>query len=323
MKLFNARTQQLEPFQPFGDEVTLYACGIGVQDTLYLDKAFTYGVSDMLGRYLELKGKRVRFGLCVEEIGQDILPEAEEMDGGVLSVENRWPSPIAEDMESLNMRPPDIVLLSAGKCSEMVSQFLGQTLDIHLSISEPSFGKHQCNLVQVELSDSQEPSVRFRLETALVEDEAQGMDNSGRDRIVIGDLLKRLSPDALRIYLAQHHYRRPWKHNRLALERATRWVAKLNAAMAAVSRGEKKINITPAQNRFTAAMDNDLDTAKGIATLLNLADEIIFRAPNGYRIDEAQATLERMASVFGLRLDKAVVENHILAGAHPEGTPAN
>ena len=42
-----------------------------------------------------------------------------------------------------------------------------------------------------------------------------------------------------------------------------------------------------------------------LASLLNLADEIIFRAENGYRVSEAQAALRQMAGVFGLRLDEA------------------
>ncbi len=115
-------------------------------------------------------------------------------------------------------------------------------------------------------------------------------------------LLQTYPTDALRIYLAQHHYRKSWTYDEVVLQKATSFVEKLKAAMSARSTGEQPINITPAQRRFTAVMDNDLDTSKGIATLLNLADEILFRASNGYRIEEAQAALQGMAAVFGLNV---------------------
>ena len=63
-----------------------------------------------------------------------------------------------------------------------------------------------------------------------------------------------------------------------------------------------------------AALDNDLDTRKGVATLLNLADEILFRASNGYTIDDAQGALRQMASVFGLRLGKEGPEERVISG---------
>ena len=131
---------------------------------------------------------------------------------------------------------------------------------------------------------------------------------------MVRDLLQRFSPDALRIYLAQHHYRQPWTYDEVDLKRAAQSAEKIKVAMTAVSTGPQPINLTPALNRFMAAMDNDLDTLKGIATLLNLADEILFRASNGYQIEEAQAALRRMASVFGLRLNEEESEMRVVSG---------
>ena len=68
------------------------------------------------------------------------------------------------------------------------------------------------------------------------------------------------------------------------MEKASKCAEKLAAAMEARSTGDRLINLAPIENRFAAAMENDLDTMKGIASLLNLADEIMFRAGNGYQI---------------------------------------
>ena len=132
------------------------------------------------------------------------------------------------------------------------------------------------------------------------------------NQVLVRDLLQRYSPDVLRIYLAQQHYRDPWQHDEVALKKASRRALKLQAALSAASTGQQAINITPIQNRFTIAMENDLDTAKGIATLLNLADEVLFRAPNGYLLDGAQAALQRMASVFGLQLAGETIAEQIM-----------
>jgi cysteinyl-tRNA synthetase len=98
------------------------------------------------------------------------------------------------------------------------------------------------------------------------------------------------------------------------LEKAAQYAERLDAAMKAISTGDRPLNATPAQNRFVAALDNDLDTRKGVATLLNLADEILFRAPNGYSINDAQDALWQMASVFGLRLNRERPEERVASG---------
>jgi cysteinyl-tRNA synthetase len=137
---------------------------------------------------------------------------------------------------------------------------------------------------------------------------------------MVRDLLEKYSPDALRIYLAQHHYRQSWAHDQLELDKAAQSEEKLLAALTAVDSGERPINTQPIQARFRAAMDNDLDTALALASLLNLADEIIFRAETGYQVTAAQDVLREMAAVFGLRLDKTELEARVTTGwqAHRE-----
>jgi L-cysteine:1D-myo-inositol 2-amino-2-deoxy-alpha-D-glucopyranoside ligase len=408
MKLFNTQTQQIETFQPDDNEVTLYVCGITPYDTTHLGHAFTYCAADVLVRYLEMKGWRVKYAQNVTDIDDDIIKKAEAEGENWRSLGNRWTRHFIEDMRTLNVRPPDYfpqatavipqiietvqALLAAGvayeeagnvyfqvdawpdfgrlsqisrpdmlpianergnhpddphkkdpldfvlwqahkadepawqspwgngrpgwhiECSTMVTHFLGQPLDIHIGGADLLFPHHECEIAQVESLNSNEPFVRFWLHTAMVEHEGQKMGKSLGNLVMVRDLLQLHSPDTIRIYLAQQHYRQSWAHNELSLRKAARIAEKLNAALAAVSTGDQPINVTPAQKRFTAVMDNDLDTVKGIATLLNLADEIIFRAPNGYQIKEAQAALRRMASVFGLCLDEELAERRVITG---------
>lgn len=283
MKLFNAKSQQLELFQPQnGSDITLYVCGISPAAAMRLGPVFICCLADVLVRYLELKGWRVQYGL-------QMTAEAEP----VSAVEVQALEQFMETMQTLNGRPPD--------------QFISQAADIPTHLAADLLLTYRQNTFdQVNVSKQQKTFARFGLDAPPEREPPTSP--TQQSPVLVRDLLRRYSPDVLRIYLAQHHYQRPWTHDEVLLEKASRYAEKLHAAMTAVSSGEQPINLKPVQNRFTAVMDNDLDTRKGIATLLNLADEILFRAPNGYTVTAAQSTLQQLASVFGLRLDAEPVD---------------
>jgi L-cysteine:1D-myo-inositol 2-amino-2-deoxy-alpha-D-glucopyranoside ligase len=399
MELYNTLTQKIEPFTPSGEVVTVYVCGITPYDTTHLGHAFTYATADILIRYLEYLGHQVNYVQNVTDIDDDILRKAQEVGEDWREVGNRWTEHFVEDMQTLNMRPPDhfpratevipqIIemvqdLLEAGvayeagsnvyfsvadwpefgklsriprekmlsianergnnpddphkrdpldfvlwqaqaegepawespwgygrpgwhiECSVMSTHFLGETIDIHSGGHDLLFPHHECEIAQVEAVTGERPFVRYWLHTGMVEHEGEKMSKSLGNLVMVRDLLQDYSADALRLYLAQHHYRQPWAHDEMELEKAVQCAEKLAVAMTAVNSGHKLINVNPVQSQFQAALNHDLDTNLALASLLNLADEIIFRAENGYRVSEAQAALRQMAGVFGLRLDEA------------------
>jgi L-cysteine:1D-myo-inositol 2-amino-2-deoxy-alpha-D-glucopyranoside ligase len=68
------------------------------------------------------------------------------------------------------------------------------------------------------------------------------------------------------------------------------------------------------QERFTSALENDLDTPAAMAALDELAAAIIAGAAAGRQIDTAQASLRQMSGIFGLQLDAAGPEERVTAG---------
>jgi L-cysteine:1D-myo-inositol 2-amino-2-deoxy-alpha-D-glucopyranoside ligase len=408
MNLYNSQSQQIEPLRPGDDAITLYVCGITPYDTTHLGHAFTYCAADVLVRYLEMKGHRIIYAQNVTDIDDDILKKAQTEAEDWYELGNKWTRHFIEDMQALNVRPPDYfprataaipqiieavqALLMAGvayeaagsvyfevaawpeygrlshiphadmlpianehgnqaddpykkapldfvlwqaqkddepawqspwgvgrpgwhiECSTIAHSFLGEPVDIHMGGADLLFPHHESEAAQREAVNGERPFVRFWLHTAMVAHEGEKMSKSLGNLVMVRDLLPRYSADALRLYLAQHHYRQPWSYDEASLKRAAQYVEKLKAALTAVSTGTKPINLTPAQNRFAAALEKDLDTPKGVATLLNVADEIMFRAPNGYRVDEAQALLRQLSAVFGVRLDAETPEKHVAAG---------
>jgi L-cysteine:1D-myo-inositol 2-amino-2-deoxy-alpha-D-glucopyranoside ligase len=108
MKLYNALSQQVEPFEPIGDAVTVYVCGITPYDTTHLGHAFTYASFDILIRALEQQGYPVRYVQNVTDIDDDILRKGKEVGEDWDSLGNRWTAHFIKDMINLNIRPPEV-----------------------------------------------------------------------------------------------------------------------------------------------------------------------------------------------------------------------
>jgi len=151
MRLYNTLSQSIEPFIPRRKSVSLYTCGITPYDTTHLGHAFTYAVSDILIRYLELQGLKVRYVQNVTDIDDDILRKAKLAGEDWTTIGNRWTAHFIHDMQSLNVRPPDyypratdvipdIVRFVRNLISNGVAYESGGSIyfDIH---SWPEFGK--------------------------------------------------------------------------------------------------------------------------------------------------------------------------------------
>lgn len=107
MQLYNSLTGRPEAFRPLGDPVTIYVCGITPYDTTHLGHAFTYTANDILIRYLEYRGRKVRYVQNVTDVDDDILGRAEELGEDWRALGNRWTTHFIEDMRALNVRPPE------------------------------------------------------------------------------------------------------------------------------------------------------------------------------------------------------------------------
>jgi cysteinyl-tRNA synthetase len=155
--------------------------------------------------------------------------------------------------------------------------------------------------------------VRYWLHTAMVRHEGEKMSKSLGNLVMVRDLLESWSPDALRIYLAQHHYREAWEHNLDALRRAERLAQKLREAVSADRGADKSLDPSSARAAFVEAMDDDLDTPSALDHLERLAEEILDTAHAGRDMQQAQEVLRSMGRVFGLRLDAEGPEERVTA----------
>ena len=107
MKIYNSLSQEIEVYQPGRDDVSVYVCGITPYDTTHLGHAFTYVSIDILIRYLESQGLKVRYAQNVTDIDDDILRKAKEIGDDWRDVGDRWTAHYINDMKALNVRAPD------------------------------------------------------------------------------------------------------------------------------------------------------------------------------------------------------------------------
>ena len=77
MRLYNTMTRRLEEFSPAGDEVKMYVCGITPYDHSHLGHAMSYIIFDVLRRYLEFCGYRVRHVQNYTDIDDRIIARAQ------------------------------------------------------------------------------------------------------------------------------------------------------------------------------------------------------------------------------------------------------
>ena len=121
MRFYNTLSRTVEPFTPRSNTISLYVCGITPYDTTHLGHAFTYTVNDILVRYLELRGLKVRYVQNVTDIDDDILRKAKQVGSDWITVGNQWTTHFMQDMISLNVRPPDYYPRATDMIPEIVA----------------------------------------------------------------------------------------------------------------------------------------------------------------------------------------------------------
>jgi cysteinyl-tRNA synthetase len=200
------------------------------------------------------------------------------------------------------------------ECSTMSTKYLGQPIDIHGGGADLCFPHHECEIAQVEPVSNQPPFVRYWLHTAMVHFQGEKMSKSLGNLVMVRDLLKTYSPDALRIYLGSHQYRESWSYSQDDLAQASELAVQLRAAVLINGGSANPINADYAQEAFNTSMDNDLCTPGALKAMKTLAEAILAAAHQGNDVREAQKTLRTCSTVFGLRLDAQVPESHVQEG---------
>ena len=200
------------------------------------------------------------------------------------------------------------------ECSTMSTGLLGDTVDFHSGGGDLRFPHHECEIAQVEPITGQRPFVRFWIHIAMVHHEGEKISKSLGNLVMVDDLLKLWTPDALRFYLGCHHYRESWSYDEYELKLAAESSEKCRLAVLADGGSGDQFDARSYWLEFKTAMENDLDTPAAARVMRSLADDILQASNRGLEIDDAQQQLRAMADIFGLILERNSPEERVSDG---------
>ena len=108
MKLYNTMTRREEEFTPSGDEVKIYVCGITPYDHAHLGHAMSYIIFDVLRRYLEFRGFKVKHVQNYTDIDDKLIMRANAEGIPVRDLASRLIDEFDQEMRELNITPAHI-----------------------------------------------------------------------------------------------------------------------------------------------------------------------------------------------------------------------
>jgi L-cysteine:1D-myo-inositol 2-amino-2-deoxy-alpha-D-glucopyranoside ligase len=151
------------------------------------------------------------------------------------------------------------------ECSAMSLRHLGPRIDIHGGGNDLIYPHHENEIAQSEAATGRRPFVGWWMHTGPVRLEAEKMSKSLGNMVFVRTALETTTPQALRLYLLDRHYRRPFDHDAAELVRATERAAALAEALGRGRVGPLGRDVVTRE--ALAALDDDLDTRTAIRVL--------------------------------------------------------
>lgn len=193
------------------------------------------------------------------------------------------------------------------ECSAMSYRYLGPTVDIHGGGYDLVFPHHACERVQSERYTGVLPFVRFWLHAGMVRLAGEKMSKSLGNLVLARHLLQQYPANAIRLALANHHYREEWDWEAADLPVMREWDRTFAQALLPRPDGDVPLAVLPAlQQKVLDGIDDDLNTPVAIQSLLELAHAIL-AAPTTTDLQAGQRILRDLAGVFGLRYPEVAV----------------
>jgi cysteinyl-tRNA synthetase len=104
MKIFNTLSGQKEEFITQNNEVKMYVCGVTVYDVCHFGHALCYVSFDVIRRYLEYKGYRVKYVQNFTDIDDKIINRSNEKGVSWKDLVEKYITEFFVDMDALNIK---------------------------------------------------------------------------------------------------------------------------------------------------------------------------------------------------------------------------
>ena len=194
------------------------------------------------------------------------------------------------------------------ECSAMASKYLGQPFDIHGGGNDLIFPHHENEIAQSEGAKGCQLA-RYWLHNGMVTLGTEKMSKSLGNVWTVADAAKQVGGEALRLLVLGTHYRGPldFQPDRLLetkrrLDRIYESLARVDEALAAHAVAPDAAARDAILDDFRAGMDDDFNTARGLATLSDALTTLNRCADAGEwpQVAGARAAIAAIAGVLGV-----------------------
>ncbi|MCX7990097.1 MAG: cysteine--tRNA ligase, partial [Aquificaceae bacterium] len=174
LRIYNTLTGKVEEFVPVNPpNVLIYTCGVTVYDDSHVGHGRSLIVFDVLRRFLEHLGYRVRFLRNFTDVDDKIINRAKQECTHFMSIANRYIASYYLDMENLRVKPADVEPRVTEHLPEIIEVIKGLVEkgyayesggDVYFSVSAfPEYGKlSKRNPEELEAGARVEPSEKKR-----------------------------------------------------------------------------------------------------------------------------------------------------------------
>jgi cysteinyl-tRNA synthetase len=209
------------------------------------------------------------------------------------------------------------------ECSAMARRYLGDTIDIHGGGEDLVFPHHENEIAQSEAVTGK-PFARYWVHNAFLNIRGEKMSKSKGNFWFTRDVLARYDGEVVRLYLLSAHYRTQVDFSPERLDEAKTSLERLyntrdflldvigSGGPAHADRQAILDRFGQYRDRFTEAMDNDFNTAEGLAVIFELAREVntVLRAQADPELARgALALLQELTGPLGLLTKQAAAES--------------
>ena len=206
------------------------------------------------------------------------------------------------------------------ECSVMSKKYLGEEIDIHAGGEDLIFPHHENEIAQSECCNGV-PFARYWLHNAFLNIDNRKMSKSLGNFFTVREIGEKYDLQVLRFFMLSAHYRSPlnfsaelMEASRNSLERIQNAVGNLNhllenAAVEELTGQEKELTaqLSSYEEKFDAAMDDDLNTADALAAIFELVRFANSHAEEGSSKAFLRALKEKivsLADVLGVIVEK-------------------
>ncbi|QBP39762.1 cysteine--tRNA ligase [Paenisporosarcina antarctica] len=204
------------------------------------------------------------------------------------------------------------------ECSVMARELLGDTIDIHAGGQDLTFPHHENEIAQSEAYTGKQ-FARYWMHNGYINIDNEKMSKSLGNFVLVKDIRQQIDPQVLRFFMLSVQYRHPINFSQELVENAENGLARIRTSYANLSHrldtspelGDHKdiwVNkIEEVRKQFITSMDDDFNTANGIAALFELAGlanlYLIEKHTEASVLSVFMDTLKELAFILGIEVE--------------------